>query len=189
MKPKKIALFASGSGTNAQNIMNYFSGNEMVEVDSLWANNPSAFALERARKMGVETFVFTKKQLQNSDFVVETLKKRDVNLIVLAGFLLLIPANLIQNFPIVNIHPALLPKYGGKGMYGINVHKAVVENRDKETGITIHFVNDEYDQGEVVFQEKTAVVPTDTPEDVARKVHEMEYRHFPKVIETVLLKI
>jgi phosphoribosylglycinamide formyltransferase-1 len=186
MDVKRIALFASGSGSNAQNIIEYFSENELVAVDSVWSNNPDAYALERAKKFGIDTFVFTKEEFRNTNFVVEELQKREVNLIVLAGFLWLIPINLIQNFRIVNIHPALLPKYGGKGMYGMNVHRSVVENGDSESGISIHFVNEKYDDGEIIFQAKCDVLTNDSPEDVAIKVHQLEYKYFPVVIEKVL---
>lgn len=186
MDVKKIAIFASGSGTNAQNIIEYFSDNERVIVDSLWTNNPNAYALERAKKLGAETFVFTRDDLVNTPKLVVELKKRNVNLIVLAGFLWLMPLNLIQNFKVINIHPALLPKYGGKGMYGMKVHQAVVENKENESGISVHFVNEKYDEGEIVFQAKCEVFPSDTPEDVAIKVHELEYKYFPEVIEKVL---
>jgi phosphoribosylglycinamide formyltransferase-1 len=186
MRVKKIALFASGSGTNVQNIIEYFARNEQVIVDSVWSNNPGAYALERAKKSGVDTFTFTKEEFRNSNKVVEGLQKRGVDLIVLAGFLWLIPADLIKNFPIINIHPALLPKYGGKGMYGMNVHQAVVDNCDKESGITIHFVNEKYDEGKIIFQAKCGVLSTDCAKDVALKVHELEYRHFPEIIEKVL---
>ncbi|WP_340111240.1 phosphoribosylglycinamide formyltransferase [Maribellus mangrovi] len=186
MKEKRIAIFASGSGTNAENIFTYFSDNEQVAIDSLWSNKAGAYALERARKFGVESFVFNRSEFYNTDQIVETLRKRKVDLIVLAGFLWLIPENLIRNFTIVNIHPALLPKYGGKGMYGMNVHKAVVENGDKESGISIHYVNENYDEGKMIFQATCPVLPGDTPEEVARKVHALEYEHFPKVIEKVL---
>ena len=187
MEIGRIALFASGSGTNAQNIIEYFSENESVVIDSLWTNNPGAFALDRAKKFGISTFVFSGEEFRNTNKVVEELQKRKVNLIVLAGFLWLIPTNLIQNFRIINIHPALLPKYGGKGMYGMKVHKAVVENKDSESGISIHFVNEKYDEGEIIFQAKCAVSPNDLPEDVANKVHQLEYRYFPKVIEKILV--
>lgn len=187
MEIGRIALFASGSGTNAQNIIEYFSENESVVIDSLWTNNPEAFALERAKKFGISTFVFSRDEFRNTNKVVEELQKRKVNLIVLAGFLWLIPANLIQNFRIINIHPALLPKYGGKGMYGMKVHKTVVENKDSESGISIHFVNENYDDGEIIFQAKCAVLPNDLPEDVANKVHQLEYKYFPEVIEKILV--
>lgn len=186
MNVKKIALFASGSGTNAENIIKYFSGNEYVEVDSLWSNKPDAYALKRARKWNVETFVFTREQFYHSDEIFTILNNRNIDLIVLAGFLWLIPSNLVQHFTIINIHPALLPKYGGKGMYGMNVHKAVVANGDKESGISIHYVNDKYDEGKLIFQAKCPVLSSDSAEDVAQKVHALEYEHFPVVIEKVL---
>lgn len=186
MKLKRIALFASGSGTNVQNIIEYFSGNENVIVDSVWSNNPNAFVLERSKSLGVDTFVFYKEEFRSTPRVVEALKMREVDLIVLAGFLWLIPINLIQNFPIINIHPALLPKYGGKGMYGLAVHRAVVDNQEKESGITIHFVNENYDEGKIIFQAKCEVLSTDCAEDVASKVHQLEYKYFPEIIEKVL---
>jgi phosphoribosylglycinamide formyltransferase-1 len=189
MGVKKIAIFASGSGTNAENIIKYFSNNQNVVIDSLWSNNLNAFALKRAENHGIETFVFNREELNNSQKVVDILQKRRIDLIVLAGFLWLIPSNLIRNFKIINIHPALLPKYGGKGMFGMNVHKAVIGNRDKETGISIHFVNEEYDEGRLIFQAKCKVLPTDSAEDVAEKVHQLEYRHFPEVIEKVLSEL
>lgn len=189
MKSKKIALFASGSGTNAQNIIEYFSDNEKVVVDSLWSNKKDAYALERARKFQVETFIFNREEFSNSNFIVEKLHSRGIDLIVLAGFLWLVPLNLIQSFPIINIHPALLPKYGGKGMYGMKVHQAVVANKDKESGITIHYVNEVYDDGKIIFQAKCDVGTSDTPEDVAQKIHKLEYQYFPKIIENVLEEI
>lgn len=187
MERKKLALFASGSGTNAQNIMEYFADNENLIIDSLWSNNPTAFALQRAEKYGVDTFTFSRDELRNTDIVLSKLKERGVEFIVLAGFLWLIPESLIQNFTIINIHPALLPKYGGKGMFGMRVHEAVVNNREPETGITIHYVNEKYDEGELIFQAKCKVLSSDTPEDVAQKVHQLEYKHFPRVIEEVIL--
>lgn len=188
MGQKRIAIFAAGSGTNAGNIMSYFADNEQVVVDSLWSNKANAYALVRAAGFGVETFVFDREKFYQSDEVADTLRKRKVDLIVLAGFLWLIPDNLVRSFTIINIHPALLPKYGGKGMYGMNVHKAVVESGDKESGISIHYVNDKYDEGELIFQAKCPVDDGDSPEKVAEKVHELEYRHFPEVIENVLLQ-
>lgn len=187
MNTKKIALFASGSGTNAQNIIEYFTNNEYVEIDSLWSNNANAFALKRAKKLNIKTYIFDREEFYKTDNIVRILNNRNVDLIVLAGFLWLIPSNLIENYCIINIHPALLPKYGGKGMYGMNVHKAVVESGDKESGISIHFVNEKYDDGKLVFQAKCPVLPSDTPEDVANKIHQLEYEHFPKEIEKLLL--
>lgn len=187
MDVKRIAIFASGSGSNAQNIIEYFADNKNIIVDSVWTNNPSAYVLERAKKCGIDSFIFSREEFKNTLFVVEKLKNRNINLVVLAGFLWLIPSNLIQNFRIINIHPALLPKYGGKGMYGMNVHQAVVENKEIESGISIHFVNEKYDEGEIIFQAVCPVIPSDSPEDVAEKVHQLEYKHFPEVIEKVLI--
>ncbi|HYQ57656.1 MAG TPA: phosphoribosylglycinamide formyltransferase [Draconibacterium sp.] len=189
MKEKRIAVFASGSGTNAENMFNYFSENEKIMIDSLWANKASAYALERAKNHGVETFVFNREQFYNTDEIVQTLRNRKVDIIVLAGFLWLIPEKLIETFTIINIHPALLPKYGGKGMYGMKVHEAVVENKEPYSGITIHYVNQNYDEGKIIFQAKCEVHPDDTPEIVAQKVHELEYRYFPSVVEDVLRKM
>lgn len=188
MKSKRIALFASGSGTNVQNIIAYFSDNENVTVDSIWSNNPKAFVLERAKRLGVDFFVFSRDEFRNTNIVVDELKKREIDLVVLAGFLWLIPINLIQNFPIINIHPALLPKYGGKGMYGMKVHQAVVDNHEQESGISIHFVNENYDEGKIIFQAKCGVLSTDCAEDVAQKIHTLEYQYFPQIIEKVLLE-
>lgn len=187
MNVKKIAVFASGSGTNAQNIIQYFSENEHIVVDSLWSNKPDAFALTRAANFGVDTFVFGRKQFYETDEVAQKLKSRGIDLIVLAGFLWLVPENLIESFQIVNIHPALLPKYGGKGMYGMKVHQAVAENKEKETGISIHLVNRKFDEGRIIFQAKCTVLPTDTPETIAQKVHQLEYEYFPVIIEQFLL--
>jgi len=189
MKSKKIALFASGSGTNAQKIIEYFSDNEKVIVDSVWSNKKDAYVLVRAKKFQIETFVFNREEFSNSNGIVEKLKSRGIDLIVLAGFLWLVPSNLIQSFPIINIHPALLPKYGGKGMYGMKVHEAVVANKEKESGITIHYVNEVYDDGKIIFQSKCDISPSDSPEDVAQKIHALEYRYFPEIIEKVVMEI
>lgn len=188
MNVKKIALFASGAGTNAQAIIRYFAESKQIVVDSLWSNNPGALALKRASDLGVETFTFNKNQFYESDAVVKMLRERRIDLIVLAGFLWLVPENLIAGFPIVNIHPALLPKYGGKGMYGMKVHQAVVDNKDTETGISIHIVNRNYDEGEIIYQAKCPILPEDSPEAVAKKVHELEYKYFPSVIEKYILE-
>ncbi|HPB06530.1 MAG TPA: formyltransferase family protein, partial [Prolixibacteraceae bacterium] len=144
---------------------------------------------QRAHNLLIPSKVFTKNDFYFSDIILNDLKNREVDLIVLAGFLWLVPQNLIDNFPIINIHPALLPKYGGKGMYGDNVHKAVVANGEKESGITIHYVNDKYDDGQIIFQAKCEVLPTDTADDVAKKVHQLEYRYFPEIIEKVVLSL
>jgi phosphoribosylglycinamide formyltransferase-1 len=185
----KIALFASGSGTNVENIARYFKNHPTIEVALVLSNKNDAFVLERAKKLGIPNLVFNRQQFYESNHVVKLLFDYDIDLVVLAGFLWLIPASLIDAFPrkILNIHPALLPKYGGKGMYGGKVHQAVVDNYEKESGITIHFVNDKYDDGEILFQAKCPVINSDTPQTVAEKVHALEYEHFPKVIEKYLL--
>lgn len=183
---KKIAIFASGSGTNAQNIIEYFQGNRHVIVDSLWSNNENAYALIRAEKLGVESFTFSREEFYHSIDVLEELTERKIDLIVLAGFLWLVPKYLTEEFPVINIHPALLPKYGGKGMYGNFVHEAVVKNKDKVSGISIHYVNERYDEGDIIFQATCDLDPKDKAEDVAARVHQLEYEHYPRVIEEVL---
>jgi phosphoribosylglycinamide formyltransferase 1 len=188
MKKKHIAIFASGSGSNAENISRFFCQHPAIKVSLFLTNKPDAPVIERAKRLEIPYYIFDRNEFYNSDKVVEELKKFDIDLIVLAGFLWLIPSNLIKNFPkaIVNIHPALLPKFGGKGMYGSRVHSAVIENNEKESGITIHFVNGDYDAGDIIFQSKCAVEEGETPESLAGKVHELEYRFFPEVIESVL---
>jgi phosphoribosylglycinamide formyltransferase 1 len=188
---KKIAVFASGSGSNAENIFNYFKNNDNVTISLILTNNPNAGVIERANRLNIPFVVFDKNAFKNTNEIVMLLQENNIDLVVLAGFLWLIPENLIEAFPnkIVNIHPALLPKYGGKGMFGDNVHKAVVEHKETETGITIHFVNQHYDEGKVIFQAKCKVLPTDTFEEVASKIHTLEYEHFPKVIADLLLTL
>lgn len=185
----KIAIFASGSGSNAENIVRYFAANSHVRIDIIVSNKVDAFVHERAKKLNIPSVTFSKEDIYHTNKVVDFLRDRHIDFIVLAGFLLKIPANLLAQYPnkIINIHPALLPKYGGKGMYGDNVHKAVVDAREKESGITIHYVNENYDEGDVIFQARCAVLPGDTYEDVAKKVHELEYIHFPEVIEKLLI--
>ena len=184
---KLIAIFASGSGTNAQKIMEYFSASKEIFVDSLWSNNENAHALIRAEKLGIETFTFEQEEFYHSNEILDKLSDRRIDIIVLAGFLWLLPRNLTELFPVINIHPALLPKYGGKGMYGMNVHKAVLASKDKESGITIHRVNANYDEGEIIFQATCPVLRNDTPETLAARVHELEHLHYPRVIEEVLM--
>ncbi|MDD4109744.1 MAG: phosphoribosylglycinamide formyltransferase [Prolixibacteraceae bacterium] len=186
MDLKKIAIFASGSGTNAQKIMEHFADNKSITIDSLWSNNQEAYALKRAADMGIKTFIFNRHQLYESAEVRQILHQRGIDLIVLAGFLWLIPETLIDDFTIINIHPALLPKYGGKGMYGMKVHREVINNGDKETGISIHYVDKKYDHGQIIYQAKCLVDINDTPEQVADKVHQLEYEYFPVVIERLL---
>lgn len=184
---KLIAIFASGSGTNAQKIMEYFSDSKEIFVDSLWSNNENAHALIRAEKLGIETFTFEQEEFYHSNDILDKLIDRRIDIIVLAGFLWLLPRNLIESFPVINIHPALLPKYGGKGMYGMYVHKAVLASKDKESGITIHRVNANYDEGDIIYQATCPVLRNDTPETLAVRVHELEHLHYPRVIEEVLL--
>jgi phosphoribosylglycinamide formyltransferase 1 len=188
-KKYRIAILASGSGTNAANLFSYFQNHPTIEIVLLLSNNPAAFALERARLAGIEARVFDRKQFRDTPEVVQWLQERGVTHVVLAGFLWLIPANLIQAFPdrIVNIHPALLPAYGGKGMYGMNVHTAVKLAGETETGITIHDVNEHYDEGTILFQARCVVTPEDTAEAIAEKVHALEYEHYPQQIERWVL--
>ena len=185
---KNIALFASGSGTNAENIARYFQENDNISISVVLSNKADAFVLERAKNLNIPTVVFSKKEMEETDKILQILTKYKIDFIVLAGFLLKIPAYLVEAFPrrIINIHPALLPKYGGKGMYGRFVHEAVIANREKESGITIHFVNEYYDEGAIIFQAKCLISSTDTPDDVARKIHELEYEYFPKTLEEVI---
>jgi phosphoribosylglycinamide formyltransferase-1 len=184
---KKMVIFASGSGTNAENIIKYFENKEVATVVAVFSNNPNAQVLERAKRFNIPSEVFSKVELFESK-VLQKLNSLQPDLIVLAGFLLKMPKNIIESYPnkIINIHPALLPKYGGKGMYGMNVHKAVVENKEKETGISIHFVDENYDEGNIIFQESVLVLETDSPENVAEKIHELEQKFFPELIEKLL---
>jgi len=185
---KNIAIFASGSGTNAENIINYFQNNRNVSFPLILANKPDAYVLERAKRLGVPSGVFNRDTFYNKDDILHQLQAISTDLIVLAGFLWLVPTNILKAYPnrIINIHPALLPNYGGKGMYGMRVHEAVRASGDKETGISIHYVNEKYDEGEIIFQARCAVEESDTPESIAMKVHALEYEHFPVVIEQLL---
>ena len=186
---KRIVILASGSGTNAENIIKYFQKSNVIAITQVLSNKKDAKVLERAKRLNVSSASFDRDAFYKSDKVLDILKT-EADYIVLAGFLWKIPENIIEAFAnkIINIHPALLPKYGGKGMYGDNVHKSVVANKEDETGITIHFVNENYDEGAIIFQAKVKVEATDTFEDVAKKVHQLEYEHFPRVIEEVITK-
>ena len=185
---EKIAIFASGSGTNAQRIIEYFKGHSFISVDLILSNNPEAFVLTRAKSAGIPTVIFTRKEFYETERVLTILKEQKITFIVLAGFLWLIPDYLLHEYSgkIVNIHPALLPKYGGKGMYGMRVHESVIKSLDKESGITIHMVNEKYDDGQIIFQSRCKVEPEDTPETLAQKVHALEYEHYPRLIESLL---
>jgi phosphoribosylglycinamide formyltransferase-1 len=185
---KRIVIFASGSGTNAENIIKYFQNSGLAKVIHVLSNKKDAKVLDRADALGVVNGSFNKKELLENDTIHDLMLTLKPDLIVLAGFLLKFPENIISSFPnkIINVHPALLPKYGGKGMYGAHVHKAVVANNDKESGITIHYVNEHYDEGNIIFQASTALISSDTYEDVAAKIHILEQKHFPLVIEQLL---
>lgn len=187
---KRIAIFASGSGSNAQKIMEHFKYSDLAEVSIILSNNPDAYVLQRADNFEIPSHVFDKQDFYNSDEVVNLLRRLEIDIIVLAGFLWLVPENLLKAFPnkIINIHPALLPKFGGKGMYGDRVHKAVLETGDTEHGITIHFVNENFDEGEVIYQGRFAIEKDDTLEVIKFKGQQLEHQHYPKVIETLLKK-
>ena len=183
----KIVIFASGSGTNAENIIRYFQATKSASVEAVFTNKADAQVVQRAEKYQVPSQVFTKNDLETGK-VLQKINTIQPDLIVLAGFLLKFPESIVAEYPdkIINIHPALLPKYGGKGMYGMHVHRAVVENKESKTGITIHYVNENYDEGNIIFQKEVKVLISDTPEVVAAKIHELEQDHFPVVIEKLL---
>ena len=187
---KRIVILASGSGSNAENITTYLKDNKEIKVAYILTNNSKAKVLERAERLKIPTKIFTKQEFFTGKNLLDFLKK-EADFIILAGFLLKINPEIVSNFPnkIINIHPALLPKYGGKGMYGMHVHNAVVENKEAKTGITIHFVNENYDEGAIIFQKSVALETKDTPETVAQKIHLLEYAFFPKVIEDVIINM
>jgi len=182
-------IFVSGSGTNMQRIANYFKNNPQIEVSLVVCNNPDAGAIARAESLGIPLMMIDKKSFKNPEPLTAELFKKQIDWIILAGFLWLIPKVLIQAYPnkIVNIHPALLPAYGGKGMYGEKVHQAVIQNGEKQSGITIHFVNEQYDAGAIIFQQQLELQADETPESLARRIHELEYKYYPEVIEKVVL--
>ncbi|MDR0395523.1 MAG: phosphoribosylglycinamide formyltransferase [Tannerella sp.] len=186
---ENIAVFASGSGTNAENIMKYFSCHAAVRVAVVLSNKPDAGVHLRAKHFAVPSFTFTNAAFGEASPILRKLAEYHTDFIVLAGFLLKIPVEIIHAYTgkIINIHPALLPRFGGKGMYGDHVHRAVVAAKETQTGITIHYVNEEYDEGAVIFQQTCPVFPSDTAGDVAAKVHELEYKYYPGVIEKLLI--
>jgi phosphoribosylglycinamide formyltransferase-1 len=185
---KRIVIFASGSGSNAENLIVFFHNRENASVIQVLTNNPHAKVLDRCKKLNISALSFNKMAFSKSEDVLNILKAAEPDLIVLAGFLWKFPEFILKEFPkkVINIHPALLPNYGGKGMYGMNVHSAVVANKETETGITIHYVNENYDDGAIVFQAKCNVLPTDSAEDVAGKIHLLEMEHFPEVVDNLL---
>jgi phosphoribosylglycinamide formyltransferase-1 len=186
-KNKNIVVFASGSGSNAVKIYEYFSGLNNVNIASLYCNNPNAKVLERFKSFNIDTVLFSKNDLK-SNTILNSLKKVNPDLIVLAGFLLKIPKNITSFFKnkIINIHPALLPLYGGKGMYGENIHKAVIKNKDKMSGLTIHYVNDKYDDGAIIFQKTIRIEPGETPLSLSKKILTEEHINYPVEIEKLL---
>jgi phosphoribosylglycinamide formyltransferase-1 len=187
---KNIAIFASGEGTNTQTIIDYFKSSKSIKIALVVSNKSTANVLNRAKNNSIQTLVIDKNSFYETNRVIDQLKAANIDLIVLAGFLWIIPENLVKAFPnkIVNIHPSLLPKFGGKGMYGMNVHKAVVDSKEKESGISIHYVNEHYDEGKIIAQYKCEVGENDTAEDLAKKIHQLEYDNFPKTIEQLLIK-
>jgi phosphoribosylglycinamide formyltransferase-1 len=183
-----VAIFASGNGSNAQKIIEYFSGNPYIKIALILSNKKDAFVLQRAKKSKISSFLFTYSELKETNIVQKKLKEYEIGFIVLAGFMLKVPDSLIKMYSgrIVNIHPALLPKYGGKGMYGEYVHQAVIASKDSESGITIHYVNESYDEGKIIFQARCEVKKNDTPETLAERIHELEHMYYPQIIEKVI---
>ncbi|MEO6630119.1 MAG: phosphoribosylglycinamide formyltransferase [Mucilaginibacter sp.] len=188
---RRIAIFASGSGSNAQKIMEHFKRNPEAEVVLILTNNPQAYVLQRADNFEIPSHIFNRHEFYDTDDVIRLLKNLQVDLIVLAGFLWLVPVSLLNAFPnkIINLHPALLPKHGGKGMYGDHVHKAVLAEGDDESGITIHFVSDQFDEGEIIHQSRFKIEPGDNLEVIKFKGQQLEHQHFPRVIEGLLKKM
>lgn len=188
---KNIVIFASGSGTNAENIIRYFSNEKKANVALVLSNKPQAKVLERAAAHGVDAFFFDRAQFYETGEVLMMLRRRETDLVVLAGFLWLVPEDVIESFRgrIINIHPALLPLYGGKGMYGDRVHRAVLDAGCSESGITVHYVNEHYDSGDIIFQAKCPVLPGDDVNSLASRVHGLEYEHYPRVIEGLVDKM
>ncbi|MBU1822541.1 MAG: phosphoribosylglycinamide formyltransferase [Bacteroidetes bacterium] len=185
---KRIAIFASGSGSNAEQISHHFKGRTDVQVSLILTNNPTAGVIQRARKLHIPVVIFDRTLFYESNRVVELLLNAGIDLVVLAGFMMQVPANLINAYPnrMLNIHPALLPRYGGKGMYGHFVHEAVVAAGERQSGISIHYVNEAYDEGEIVYQATVDLDPTDTPDEVARKVQVLEHLHYPRIVDEVV---
>lgn len=185
---KNIAIFASGSGTNAQAIADYFKSHPDGRIVCILSNKENAYVLERAEKLQIPAYTFTRDDFYNTDRVAKILQEHGTDFIVLAGFLWLFPEYLIRSYPdaIVNIHPALLPSYGGKGMYGMKVHEAVIQNKEPESGISIHYVNEKYDEGNIIFQARCKVLPNDTPETLAERIHALEHKYYPEVIHELI---
>ncbi|WP_347923384.1 phosphoribosylglycinamide formyltransferase [Pontimicrobium sp. SW4] len=185
---KRIVIFASGSGTNAENLIKFFHNRENASVIQVLTNNPHAKVIDRCNNLKISCLSFNRTAFYKTPHVLDILNNVNPDLIVLAGFLWKFPENILKTFPnkVINVHPALLPNYGGKGMYGMHVHEAIVANKEIETGITIHYVNEHYDEGAIIFQAKCEVLPTDSAKDVAAKIHELEMKYFPKVVNSLL---
>ncbi|WP_420384885.1 phosphoribosylglycinamide formyltransferase [Roseivirga sp.] len=190
MNKKRLSIFASGSGSNAEKFFEHFKSHPEIEIVSIFTNNKSAGVIQRAERFGIPHHIYNRTYWETGEVIIDILKHEQVDFIVLAGFMLLIPGQLVSAFPnrIFNIHPALLPKYGGQGMYGMNVHKAVKAAGETESGLTIHFVNEAYDEGQILFQEKCQLDSTDSAEDIAAKVLKLEHKNYPKVVEQEVLK-
>ncbi len=183
----RLAILASGSGTNAENLARHFQGHDQIQVCKILSNREGAYVLQRADKLGIRSSTFTREEFRNQSFLK---RLENIDYLILAGFLWLVPEFLIEAFSdkIINIHPALLPAYGGKGMYGSRVHEAVIEAGENESGITIHLVNKEYDKGKILFQARCTIDQSDTPETLAQKVHALEYEFFPRIVEEYVLR-
>ncbi len=188
---RNIAIFASGSGSNAENIIRYFSNTNTAKVRLVLSNRKESYVLKRAAEHNIRAIFFERDDFYVTGKVLRALRSGKTDFIALAGFLWLVPESILEEFEgrIINIHPALLPAYGGKGMYGDRVHRAVIRNGDTESGITIHHVNQHYDSGDIIFQARCRVEPADTPETLAAKVHELEYRYYPEIIEDIILRL
>ncbi|MBO7142318.1 MAG: phosphoribosylglycinamide formyltransferase [Bacteroidales bacterium] len=186
-----VTIFASGSGSNAENIFNYFKDSKLVRIGLVITDNPKAFVIERCRRHSVPCLVLSKRLIDDADFMLGVLRDFRTNFVVLAGYIKLVPDYIVSAFDqrIVNIHPSLLPKHGGKGMYGSRVHQSVLDCGDKESGITIHFIDNDYDRGSVIFQAKCPVLPDDTADSLAQRVHALEYEHYPRIIEDTIIKV
>ena len=189
--PKKLAIFASGSGSNAENICNYFASSSDIKIVLICTNKQDAFVVKRANKLNIPLYLFTKYELNNFIDLHKKLQSIGVDVIILAGFLLKLPKIMVDKYPnrIINIHPSLLPKYGGRGMYGVNIHRAVIENKEAESGISIHFVNQNYDEGKIILQEKCTISPHETIETLRVKIKKLEYSYFPVAIEKTVKKL
>lgn len=189
--PKKLAIFASGSGSNAENICNYFAESSDIKVVLICTNREDAFIVKRANKLNIPVYIFSKSELNNFVDLHKKLQNIEVDVIILAGFLLKLPAIMVDSYPnrIINIHPSLLPKYGGKGMYGSNIHKAVIKNKELESGISIHFVNHNYDEGKIILQKKCSISDNESVETLIHKIHKLEHNYFPVAIEKTIKKL